>query len=47
MGEFMVYGLIALLMFLGGCMCGSSLTSGRLKGGEKVENQIQGMVSND
>ncbi|WP_260286771.1 hypothetical protein [Peribacillus aracenensis] len=39
MGEFMVYGLIALLLFLGGCMCGSSLTSGRLKGGETSEKQ--------
>lgn len=42
----MVYGLFTLMVFLGGCMCGSSLTAGRLKGGEKVENQSQGMVSN-
>ncbi|MGG4266502.1 hypothetical protein [Peribacillus simplex] len=47
MGLLIIYGLVALLLFLGGCMCGSSLTAGRMKGGEKVENQIQGMVSND
>ncbi|MGG4156200.1 hypothetical protein [Peribacillus muralis] len=47
MGIVMVYGFVEALLFLGGCMCGSSLTAGRLKGGEKDENQIQGMVSND
>ncbi|MGE6376574.1 hypothetical protein [Peribacillus muralis] len=46
MGEIMVYVFFALLLFLGGCMCGSSLTAGRLKGGKKNENQIPGMVSN-
>ncbi|MBT2716893.1 hypothetical protein [Bacillus sp. ISL-57] len=47
MGEIMVSGFFALLVFLGGCLCGSSLTAGRLKGGEKVENQNPGMVSNE
>ena len=34
MGEYMVYGFFIALVFLIGCMCGSSLTEGRLKGGE-------------
>lgn len=47
MGELMIYGFIGALLFLGGCLCGSSLTAGRLKGGENVENQNPGMVSNE
>ncbi|MBT2615097.1 MULTISPECIES: hypothetical protein [unclassified Bacillus (in: firmicutes)] len=47
MGELMVSGLFVLLVFLGGCMCGSSLTAGRLKGGGKFENKSSGMVSDE
>ncbi|WP_286182272.1 hypothetical protein [Peribacillus sp. JNUCC41] len=40
MGIVMVYGFVGALLFLGGCMCGSSLTAGRLKEVRSNENQV-------